>query len=442
MFAFRSRRVVTPDGVQPASVIVEGERIRSVDRFDAIPAVADVFDAGDKIILPGLVDTHVHINEPGRTEWEGFATATRAAAAGGITALIDMPLNNLPATTTVAGLELKRQAARGACFVDYGFWGGVVADNQDHIEPLAAAGVRGYKCFLVHPGIEGFTMVTPEQLQAAMPHVARTGLPLLAHAELPGPIAAAEQTLGDAPDWGRYETYLRSRPDSAEMQAIRLLIELSRRYDCRAHIVHLASAEALPDLIAARQDGVPITVETCPHYLYWSSEQIAAGATNWKCAPPIRNAANRELLWQALQDGVIDLIASDHSPCPPEMKQRGAGDFSVAWGGIASLQLSLSIVWTEAIARNIPIETVVRWMSQGPAVLAGIADRKGRIAPGFDADLVIFDPDAEFEVDARALLHRHPITPYAGRRLRGVVEKTFLRGHLAGDRPIGLEVRP
>ncbi|MGI8741369.1 MAG: allantoinase AllB [Bryobacteraceae bacterium] len=430
---------MTSEGIRSACVVIDGERIQSVAASDA---VSDFVDFGGKLILPGLIDTHVHMNEPGRTEWEGFASATRAAAAGGITPVIDMPLNNLPETTTVAALEQKRAAARGQCFVDYGFWGGVVADNQPHIRALAAAGVLGYKCFLVHPGIEGFTMVTPEHLEAAMPAVAATRLPLLVHAELPGPIEAAHLALGHAPDWRRYSTYLASRPEAAEIEAIRLLIDLSRRYQARVHIVHLSAALALPDLRSGRAEGLPITAETCPHYLYFASEHIEDAATNWKCAPPIRSTANRDLLWQALQDGDIDLIASDHSPCPPEMKQRGAGDFSLAWGGIASLQLSLSIVWTEAVKRGISLERVVEWMSEGPAKLAGLAGTKGRIAPGYDADLVIFDPDREFDVDARSLHHRHPITPYAGHRLRGVVEKAFLRGRAIGGEPTGRECRP
>jgi allantoinase len=382
------------------------------------------------------------MNEPGRTEWEGFATATRAAAAGGITCVVDMPLNNLPETTTVDALEQKRAAALGRCFVDYGFWGGVVSDNQRHIAALADAGVLGYKCFLVHPGIEGFTMVSPEQLEAAMPTLAPVGLPLLAHAELPGPIEAALGHLGSAPEWSRYSTYLASRPEAAEIEAIRLLIRLSRQYHARVHIVHLSAASALPDLRAARAEGLPVTVETCPHYLHFSSEQIGDGETNWKCAPPIRTAQNRDLLWQALLKGDIDLIASDHSPCPPEMKQRGAGDFSQAWGGISSLQLGLSIIWTGAAQRGIGIEHIARWMSQEPAKLAGLGGRKGKIAAGYDADLIVFDPDAEFTVDTLLLHHRHPITPYAGTRLRGRVENTWLRGRIVDDRPAGIEVRP
>jgi allantoinase len=420
----RSHRVVLPEGTRPASIEIRDGRIVEVSSYDR---AVDI-DAGDRYILPGLIDTHVHINEPGRTEWEGFRTATRAAAAGGYTTLVDMPLNNLPATITVANLRAKESAASGQCLVDYGFWGGVVADNKDHIAALADAGVLGYKCFLVHPGIDGFTMVDRAQLEAAMPAVARSGLPLLVHAELPGPIEAASQ---DLENWQRYSTYLASRPDAAEVQAIRLMIELCRKYQCRAHIVHLSSSEALPDLRTARAEGLPITVETCPHYLHFVAEEIPDGATFLKCAPPIRSRANRDALWQALKDGDIDLIATDHSPCLPEMK---SGDFREAWGGIASLQLALSIVWTDAKTRGFSLEHVVRWMSRQPAKLAGLQNRKGAICVGLDADLVVFDPDAKHTVDASRLEHRHPITPYADETLEGIVEMTFVRGEKVYDR--------
>jgi allantoinase len=419
--------------VRPAALEIRDERIAAILPYDQPSPGADIIDAGDNYILPGLVDTHVHINEPGRSEWEGFATATRAAAAGGYTTLVDMPLNNLPETTTVANLRLKESAARGQCLVDYGFWGGVVADNQQHIAALAAAGVLGYKCFLVHPGIDGFTMVDRAQLEAAMPAVAASGLPLLVHAELPEPIEEATSRLSGA-DWRRYATYLASRPDDAEVQAIRLMIELCRRYRCRVHIVHLSSVDALPDLRAARAEGLPITVETCPHYLHFASEEIADGATLLKCAPPIRSRANRERLWQALADGDIDLIATDHSPCLPEMKARGDGSFREAWGGIASLQVALPVIWTEAQRRDIPIEHVVRWMSLAPAKLAGLENRKGAIRVGHDADLVVFNPGAKQQVDATRLQHRHPITPYAGETLEGIVEMTFVRGAIVYDR--------
>ena len=431
MNAIRSSRVVLPGGVQPATIEVREGRIAAVRAYESGSAL----DVGDKFLLPGLVDTHVHINEPGRTEWEGFATATRAAAAGGITTLVDMPLNNLPATTTVENLRLKREAARGECLVDYGFWGGAVADNQEHIAALASAGVLGYKCFLVHPGIDGFTMVTRDELERALPAVAASGLPLLVHAELPAPIEDSTNRLNAAQsDWRQYATYLASRPDAAEIEAIRMMIELCRRYRCRVHIVHVSTADALPDLRAARAEGLPITVETCPHYLHFAAEDIGPCATLFKCAPPIRSAVNRERLWQALAAGDIDLIATDHSPCLPEMKARGGGSFLEAWGGIASLQIALPVVWTEAQRRGITMSQVACWMSAQPARLAGLSRRKGSIQAGHDADFVVFNPDAEQIVDAAHLQHRHPITPYGGERLRGEVEMTFVRGEKVYDR--------
>ena len=423
----RSRRVVLPEGVQPASIEIRDGKIAAVESHDSASGI----DAGDRYILPGLVDTHVHINEPGRTEWEGFRTATRAAGAGGYTTLVDMPLNNLPATTTVANLRAKESAARGQCLVDYGFWGGVVSGNLADIPELAEAGVLGYKCFLIHPGIDGFTMVNRSELEAAMPAVARTGLPLLTHAELAEPIQAASR---DLRNWQRYSTYLTSRPDAAEVLAIRLMIELCRKYQCPVHIVHLSSAEALPDLRAARGEGLPITVETCPHYLHFAAEEIPDGATAFKCAPPIRSRENRERLWQALRDGDIDLIATDHSPCLPEMKVRGGGSFEQAWGGIASLQVALAAVWTSAKQRGVSMEQIARWMSQQPAKLAGLSHRKGAIEVGYDADLVVFDPDAKQQVDATRLEHRHPITPYAGETLEGSVEMTIVRGEKIFER--------
>jgi allantoinase len=420
--------------VEPAALEIRDGRILGVHPFDFDAGEAEVIDTGEGVLLPGLVDTHVHINEPGRTEWEGFRTATRAAAAGGYTTLVDMPLNNLPATTTVENLRLKETAAQGQASVDYGFWGGVVEDNADDIQPLASAGVLGYKCFLVHPGIDGFTMVNRAQLEAAMPRIAKTGLVVLAHAEVPGPIEHATAKLRAAGcNWKRYATYLASRPDQAEVDAIRLLIELSRTYGCRVHIVHLATAEALPDLRAARAEGLPITVETCPHYLHFSAEEIVDGSTLHKCAPPIRSRANRELLWEALRFGDIDLIATDHSPCPPEMKTRGDGSLLEAWGGIASLQLALPVVWTDASRAGVSIHSIARWMSEQPAKLAGLDHRKGAIKIGNDADLVGFDPDAIETVDAARLEHLHAITPYHGERLRGAVRATFLRGEKIFD---------
>jgi len=426
--AFLSRRVVTPDGIKPAVVLVEDGRIVNVVPPDQLSAQISVKDFGKAAILPGLVDSHVHINEPGRTEWEGFRTATRAAAAGGYTLLVDMPLNCLPATTTVAALEAKRKAASGQCRVNWMAWGGVVSDNQKHLEGLAVAGVPGFKCFLIHPGIDGFTMVNEQELRAALPHVAGTGLPLLVHAELPGPLEAATQRLAGA-DWSRYSTYLQSRPDEAEVSAIRLMISLCREVRFHLHIVHLATSQVLEMLRAAKAEGLPVSVETCPHYLHFSSEKIADGQTLLKCAPPIRSHENREELWQGLQEGVIDLVATDHSPCPPEMKRLRERDFQTAWGGIASLSLALPVMWTEASTRGFTLAHVARWMAEGPARLAGCESRKGRIAKGYDADFVVFDPDAEFVATEERLYYRHRLSPYMGEKLRGVVQATYLRGN-------------
>ena len=425
--AFISRRVVTKEGIRPAAILVEGETIREVAPAEQVPRGVEIHDFGNAAILPGLVDSHVHINEPGRTEWEGFSTATRAAAAGGYTSLVDMPLNCLPATTTVAALETKRKAAQGKCRVDWAAWGGVVKDNQGDIEALAAAGVMGFKCFLIHPGIDGFTMVREEDLRAALPHIARTGLPLLVHAELAGPIDAATERLTNA-DWRCYGTYLQSRPDEAALLAIRLMLSLCQQYDFRLHIFHLSTARALPELRAARSEGLPLSVETCPHYLHLVAENITDGATLSKCAPPIRSRENCETLWHGLKEGVIDLVVTDHSPCPPAMKQREEGSFRSAWGGISSLSVALPVMWTEGSRRGFTLLDIARWMAEGPARLAGFNQRKGRIAAGYDADLVVFDPEAEFEVTRECLHHQHPLSPYLGETLHGVVKATYLRG--------------
>jgi allantoinase len=444
--AFVSRRVVTPEGVRPAAVVVEGERILEVVAPDRLPAQAEAEDFGDAAILPGLVDSHVHINDPGRAEWEGFTTATRAAASGGYTLLVDMPLNCLPATSNVAALEAKRRAAQGRCWVDWMAWGGVVADNPCDIELLAGAGVPGFKCFLVHPGIDGFTMVTEQQLRAALPHVARTGLPLLVHAELPGQIDLATESLADA-DWSRYQTYLQSRPEEAELSAIRLLLSLCREYNFRLHIVHLSASKALPELRAARSEGLPVSVETCPHYLHLTAEIIPNGATLFKCAPPIRSRENCEELWEGLREGTIDLVATDHSPCPPEMKRLAEGNFRSAWGGIASLSVALVVMHTEASGRGFALRDLARWMAEAPAQLAGCQKRKGRIAAGYDADFVVFDSESEFVVNADRLHYRHRVSPYLGEKLRGVVKATYVRGQpvfkdgeFLGE-PIGTEYR-
>ena len=425
--AFRSTRVVTAEGIRPATIVVENGRIVAVAGVANVDRGMDVTDFGDDVLLPGLVDTHVHLNEPGRTEWEGFATGSRAAAAGGITTIVDMPLNCLPETTTVAALETKRDAATGKCMVDWAAWGGAVAENQADILPLARAGVPGFKCFLIYPGCDGFTMIDREQLELALPAIAESGLPLLVHAELAAPIDAATEKLAGA-DWRRYATYLASRPDAAELQAIEMMLALCRQYRFRLHIVHLATGQALETLRAAKAEGLPVTVETCPHYLHFAAEEIADGATLTKCAPPVRSAANREALWQGLRDGVIDMVVTDHSPCPPEMKGTANGRFDTAWGGIAGLSVALPLMWTEALARGFALEDVVRWMSAAPARLAGLSERVGEIAVGRDANFVVFDDAAEFAVREEGLHYRHRVSPYMGLRLRGVVNATYLRG--------------
>jgi allantoinase len=420
--------VVTLDGERPAAIHIRDGVITAVSEFDNIPAGCAVHEAGESVVMPGLVDTHVHINEPGRTEWEGFATATRAAAAGGVTTLIEMPLNSIPATTTAAGFREKIAAASGQLSVDVGFWGGVVPGNVAELRPLWEAGVFGFKCFLVPSGVEEFQEVSEADLRAALPELAALGAVLLAHAELPGPIDEAVRMQPKSAPANRYATWLASRPRQAEDEAIALLLRLAEEFHARIHIVHLSSADSIAQLRQARARGIRVSAETCPHYLTFDSEEIGDGATQFKCAPPIRERENREKLWAALREGTIDFIVSDHSPCPPAMKLREEGDFPRAWGGIASLQLGLPAVWTQARSRGYALTRVAEWMCRGPARLAGLEKRKGAIAVGCDADLVIWNPDAKFRVEPARLHFRHKLTPYAGRELFGAVETTFLRG--------------
>jgi allantoinase len=424
----RGRRVIAPEAERAAAIHIRGGVIIAVSDFDDIPAECQVHEAGESVVMPGIVDTHVHINEPGRTEWEGFAAATRAAAAGGVTTLIEMPLNSIPATTSAAGFRKKIAATADQLCVDVGFWGGVVPGNAAEIWPLWEAGVFGFKCFLVPSGVKEFHEVSESDLRAALPQLAVLGAPLLAHAELPGPIdeAARNRRTDGSPQ--KYMTWLASRPRKAENEAIALLLRLAEEFQARIHIVHLSSSDSIVQLQKAKEDGIRISVETCPHYLTFASEEIADGATEVKCAPPIRERENREKLWTALRDGSIDFIASDHSPCPPSMKLPEEGDFLRAWGGIASLQLTLPAVWTQARSRGYALTYMAEWMCRGTARLAGLEKRKGSIATGCDADLVIWNPDAKFCVDPSRLHHRHKLTPYAGRELFGVVEMTFLRG--------------
>ncbi|HTV06326.1 MAG TPA: allantoinase AllB [Acidobacteriaceae bacterium] len=428
--AFVSKKVVMPEGVCAAAVLVREGKIAAVVSLAEVPRDYEVVDFGERALLPGLVDPHVHINEPGRTEWEGFATATRAAAAGGFTTLLDMPLNCLPATTTVEALRAKREAAAGQCVVDWAAWGGVSGNNSEDIEPLAAAGVRGFKCFLAEPGVDGFFRVDETELRAAGPHLRATGLPLLVHAELPAPLERAAKEL-EGSDWRQYATYLASRPDAAEVDAIALMLSLCREYGFRLHIVHLATQQALGMLREARAEGLPVTVETCPHYLHFTAEEIPDGSTVHKCAPPIRSRADRERLWQALIDGDIDMIGTDHSPCLPEMKRMEEGSFKTAWGGISSLAVALPVVWTGMRERGLGLDALALWMALHPAKLAGLDVQKGAITVGRDADFVVFDEKAETRVNEDALHCRHAVSPYVGETLRGRVVATYVRGECA-----------
>jgi allantoinase len=424
---------MTPEGEIAATIHVRGGVISAIAALDDLPKGSVVHEAHDFVVMPGIVDTHVHINEPGRTEWEGFSTATRAAAAGGITTLIEMPLNSIPGTTTVAGFREKLAATAGKLWVDVGFWGGVVPGNATELRPLWESGVFGFKCFLVPSGVEEFAHVTESDLRGALPELGALKAPLLVHAELPGPIAEAEKKLAKA-DPRRYSAWLASRPRAAENEAIELLVKLARELDARIHVVHLSSSDAIATLREVKSDGQPVTVETCPHYLTFDAEEIADGSTEFKCAPPIRENDNREKLWAALGDGTIDFVATDHSPCPPAMKLLEAGDFLRAWGGIASLELSLPALWTEASSRGYALPRLAEWLCCAPARLAGLDKRKGTIAVGYDADFVIWNPDGTFAVDPAKLHQRNKITPYAGRELSGVVETTFLRGRKVFDR--------
>jgi allantoinase len=429
----RSKSVVLPSGVRPAAVHFENGKIVDVGEWNDIPAEADLVDAGDSVVMPGLVDSHVHVNEPGRTEWEGYETATRAAAAGGVTTIVDMPLNSIPATTTTKAFDEKLAAAEGKCSVDVAFWGGVVPGNVDELAPLVERGVRGFKCFLIHSGVEEFPHVTEADLRVAMPELTRLDSVLLVHAELEGPINTAAATVA-ASDPSKYDTFLRSRPREAEDAAIALMIKLCRETGAHVHIVHHSSSDSLDLLRKARFEDLPITVETCPHYLTFTAEDVQRGHTHFKCCPPVRERENREKLWEAVADGTIDMIVSDHSPCTPELKKQETGDFLDAWGGISALQFSLPVMWTNFRSRGFGLTDLTRLMCEVPAKLAGLDDRKARLAPGFDADIVIWDPDAAFTVDPELVYHRHKLTPYSGREVYGRVESVYVRGRPVYDR--------
>ncbi|KZT07861.1 allantoinase [Laetiporus sulphureus 93-53] len=437
---FRGNRVLLDNRLQPATIAVDltTGRITHVHRgAQDRQAFADVedanwIDAGDRVILPGLVDAHVHLNEPGRTDWEGFWTGTRAAASGGVTTVVDMPLNSIPPTTTVANLEEKRNAARGQCWTDVAFWGGVIPGNQSHLKPLIDAGVRGFKCFLIESGVEEFPCVTENDLQSAMEELKNTSTVLCFHAELDRSVHTSGSP--EPADPTLYSTFLESRPQQLEIDAISLITTLHRKYPAlRLHIVHLSAALALPLIRAAKTSGLPLTVETCFHYLSLSAAQIPRGRPEFKCCPPIREEGNREELWEALADGTIDCVVSDHSPCVASLKRMDEGDFMGAWGGISTLGLGLSLLWTEGSRRGLEIERVAEWVCAKTARHAGLEHRKGHLKVGYDADLIIWDPKVEFEVTKELLNFKNKMTPYEGLTLRGRVEKTYLGGTLIYD---------
>jgi len=419
----RARRALTAAGEVARCVGVRDGRVVAIEPYDSGLTAARMVDLGeDVVLLPGLVDTHVHVNEPGRTEWEGFATATRAAAAGGITTILDMPLNSIPPTVDAAALAVKRTAAEGQLWIDVGFWGGAIPGNLGELRGLPDAGVFGFKCFLLHSGVPEFPHLRPDELEEYLDVLRTFGALTIVHAENDAAIERAPSPHGE-----RYAAFLRSRPRGAENVAVAQVIEAARWTGARVHVLHLSSSDAIPMIRSARRDGVAITAETCPHYLVFTAEEVPDGSTQYKCCPPIREADNRELLWRALADGVLDCVVSDHSPCTPELKRLDTGDFGVAWGGISGLQVGLPAVWTEARRRGHGLHDVVRWMAERPAALAGLR-RKGQIALGYDADFAVLAPDDAFVVDPATLHHKNPITPYAGRALAGVVRATYLRG--------------
>jgi allantoinase len=433
----RSRRVLENGNLAPATIHLRDGRIDRLSAYDDLGSGAPLDDHGDLVLMPGVVDSHVHVNEPGRTEWEGFETATQAAAAGGVTTIVDMPLNSIPPTTSVAALLTKAAAMEGKCRVDVGLWGGAVPGNDVALRAMLGEGALGFKCFLVDSGVPEFGHLDEEGLARALTVLRDTGAPLLVHAELPGPIERAATSLhGDATS---YRRWLESRPHQAEDEAIAMVARHVRATGAAAHIVHLSSADALDMIRRAHDEQISLTAETTPHYLYFAAEGIPDGAPEYKCAPPIRERDNRERLWEAVREGTLAGIVSDHSPCTPALKHLERGDVEHAWGGIASLQFGLPIVWTEGRKRGLTLADVSTLLSAGPASIARIGDRKGHLAPGYDADLIAFDPDAPFTITPDCIEHRHKVTPYAGAELSGVVRATYLRGQkiYADGSPIG-----
>jgi len=432
--AIISNRVITPAGIKGAVVIIKGGIIADV--LDKLPeGDFEIIDVGDKVLMPGIVDPHVHINEPGRTGWEGFDTATKAAMAGGITTLVDMPLNSSPVTTTAEAFDKKLEATKGQLHTNCGYWGGIIPDNEKEtlpagrqVEQLIEKGVLGFKAFLTHSGIDEFPNVTENDLRKAMPIIAKHGLPLLVHCEL-----SDNQKPKTINDKQSYQNYLSSRPKAWEDNAIALMIRLCEEFNCHVHIVHLSSADSIEQIAGAKQKGLPLTVETAQHYLYFNAEEIKDGQTQFKCSPPIREKGNNDQLWRALKSGIIDFVATDHSPAPPALKALSSGDFMKAWGGISSIQFALPVLWTAAKKKNCSIDDMVKWLCEKPALLPGLQNRKGKIQKGFDADLVVWEPEKSFVVTESNIQHKHKITPYLNEELYGVIEQTYLKGEKVVD---------
>lgn len=436
--AIHSTRVITPQGMIDATVLINNGKI--ADIIDGIADGIPITDVGDDVLMPGIVDPHVHINEPGRTEWEGFDTATKAAIAGGITSLVEMPLNASPVTTTVEALKEKLGAvalsselveeAKGdstKLHSNCGFWGGIIPGNEKEIEPLIEKGVLGFKAFLTHSGIDEFPDVTETDLRKAMPMIAKHNLPLLVHCELIINNQPPTINLQQSTDKQSYRNYLSSRPKSWEDDAIALMIRLCEEFNCRTHIVHLSSADSIKQLAMAKRKGLPLTVETAQHYLYFNAEDIPDGQTEFKCAPPIREKENSERLWQALKEGIIDFVATDHSPAPPELKEIVSGDFMKAWGGISSIQFALPVLWTAAKRHDCQLTDIAKWLCENPARLPRLSS-KGKIEKGFDADLAVWRPEEQFTVTKDIIHHKHKITPYLNEILYGVVKQSWLAG--------------
>ena len=434
MIALHSKRVVLPNGIQEAVVMLNEGLI--VDVLSALPAGNNfqLIELENKLLMPGVIDPHVHINEPGRTEWEGFDTATKAALAGGITTLVDMPLNSSPVTTTAKAFDEKMLAAQNKLHTNVGFWGGLIPGNENEIEPLIQKGVLGFKAFLTHSGIDDFPNATEDELRMAMPIIAKYNLPLLVHCELTDSEKITNNEFGitnieqPATRNNSYVNYLNSRPKKWEDDAIAMMIRLCEEFNCRTHIVHLSSADSIEQIVKAKQKGLPLTVETGQHYLYFNAEDIKDGQTQFKCAPPIREKENNEQLWVALKDGVIDFVATDHSPATPNLKEIESGNFMKAWGGIASIQFALPVLWTAAKKRNCTFSNIAKWLCENPARLIGKENNKGKIAKGFDADLIVVDDEKTFTVTENIIHHKHKVTPYLGEILSGVIEQTYIAG--------------